>query len=172
MKKIPLLIALISCLHANSQSLSPVVIGSSGDFYSSPTFSLSSTTGEMTMVETFSATSGILTQGFHQPNDIFVGIEHHPSISSSISFNIYPNPASDHLTVLSVLDEPGSLLFRLFNDIGQLVFIGSEKSSTSGRFEATFDLEKYVSGIYFLQVNFTSISNRHVAAEQKISIIK
>jgi hypothetical protein len=66
MKIIIIVICIILTANLNAQSLSPVVLASSGGYFESGTVSLSWTLGEMA-TETFSGSNIILTQGFQQP---------------------------------------------------------------------------------------------------------
>ncbi len=67
MKKfISLVLALLISVVVFSQTLSPEVNASAGDYYTNANGSLSVTIGE-TVIETFIGTNSILTQGFQQP---------------------------------------------------------------------------------------------------------
>jgi gliding motility-associated-like protein len=68
MKRIVLLVFILAVFfRAYSQSLSPVVIATSGDFVQGQTYSIAWTLGEV-VSETYSVTNIFLTQGFHQPS--------------------------------------------------------------------------------------------------------
>lgn len=68
MKKIIIPLLLIIVINVNSQTTTPIVVSSTGAFYSNSTASLSVTVGELTAISTVSNTSInlILTQGFQQ----------------------------------------------------------------------------------------------------------
>ncbi len=67
MKRISLLIAILATfINGYTQSISPVVIATSGDYFSTANYSISWTLGE-TLIETYSVPNQFLTQGFHQP---------------------------------------------------------------------------------------------------------
>ncbi|MCF8403889.1 MAG: hypothetical protein K9H58_08090 [Bacteroidales bacterium] len=68
---IPLLLAAIFPICLFSQSVSPEVISSAGDYYQGATVSLSWTLGEIA-TETYSNGNYILTQGFQQPFGITI----------------------------------------------------------------------------------------------------
>ncbi len=175
MKKILLLIPLcVLSVSLRSQSLSPVVLASSGGFYTFASGTLSATVGEMTMVETFSSGSNKLTQGFHQPNDILsVGIEQpHATVNTNVSFNVYPNPASDQVTVASQFDKPGKILLQLFDHLGQLVSSVPQENAVNGQFQSNLHIEDFAPGIYSLRLTYNSSSNNKQVYVQKISIIR
>ena len=172
MKKAALLISLcILSYTLRSQSLSPSVISSSGGFYSSSTVTLSQTVGEMTMVETFNGGSNILTQGFQQPNDIlFVGFDQ-PVKRSIASFQVYPNPSSDHITVVAKFDQPGKILIQMFDHLGQLVSSSEQENAVNGMFQSIIQLEDFAPGIYSIRLSYSSLMMRKVYVE-KVSVIK
>lgn len=67
MKSIVLLIsAIVAFISGYSQSTSPVIIATSGDYFATSSYSVSWTLGE-TVIETYANTNIFLTQGFHQP---------------------------------------------------------------------------------------------------------
>ncbi|MBA3899779.1 MAG: gliding motility-associated C-terminal domain-containing protein [Bacteroidetes bacterium] len=61
------LILIVSAITGRAQSLAPTVIATSGDYFESPSLSVSWTIGEL-MSETYTSTDHFLTQGFHQPS--------------------------------------------------------------------------------------------------------
>ncbi|WP_161499375.1 gliding motility-associated C-terminal domain-containing protein [Flavipsychrobacter stenotrophus] len=67
-KKIILLLIIGSVFNVcQAQSLARTVVGSQGDYFSSPTVSVAWTVGEV-MGETYAPPDYFLTQGFHQPD--------------------------------------------------------------------------------------------------------
>ena len=68
MKKIIIPFILLFVINVNAQTTTPIVVSSTGAFYSNSTASLSVTVGELTAISTLSNTSInlILTQGFQQ----------------------------------------------------------------------------------------------------------
>ena len=115
-----LVLGVISFIHqGDAQSLSPSVISSSGAFFQNSNAMLSSTIGEMTMVETFSAGGSILTQGFQQPFDFPVGIPQH---SANHSLEIFPNPSLGDITVFLPDLTGDEIAVQVFDAIGKLVF--------------------------------------------------
>jgi hypothetical protein len=91
-KKTSILLAFILCIQVAgiSQSVSPDVIATCGDFFSNASGQLQWTLGE-TITETYSSANNTITQGFHQPNyGIPTSIES-PNVLIPI---FYPNPFS------------------------------------------------------------------------------
>src|ERR1017187_1862423 len=97
--KITIIIAMLISIGGFAQvaMLSPFSISSSGGFYSVSNGTYSTTVGEMAMVQTFTNSPYILTQGFQQPPPYTNGIN---EISNSdVKIKLFPNPASNQLSI-------------------------------------------------------------------------
>lgn len=94
------------------------VITSAGDFHSTGSHSLSWTIGEP-VIETFSAGSSVLTQGFQQPILISVSIYENPELNFDIS--AFPNPTSDYLNVVISGGNYDDMIYSLFDVTGKLL---------------------------------------------------
>src|ERR1035437_9736210 len=119
MNKILLLIIFATGFYyVKAQSLSPFVVSASGGFYANSTAQLSFTTGEMTMVETFSKPGNILTQGFQQPDsNLSTSIINLPE--AGLQIKVFPNPATDQLSVSIRADKDMSYRFSMTDIIGK-----------------------------------------------------
>jgi hypothetical protein len=91
------------------------VISSQGESYSNATTKIDFTIGE-TVVNTVSNGTNDLTQGFHQTNWIFVGVE---DLHPETQVNIYPNPSVDELTIETL--SFNGLSFEIVDAVGKLV---------------------------------------------------
>ena len=78
-----------------SISFSQEVISSQGDSYSNASGSVDFTIGEV-VIDTGSDGNNDLTQGFHQTNWNFVGLDDH---NPSIDVSVFPNPLEKHLNI-------------------------------------------------------------------------
>lgn len=90
MKKLLLLGILLPSI-----SFSQEVISSQGDSYSNASGSVDFTIGEV-VIDTGSDGNNDLTQGFHQTNWNFVGLDDH---DPSIDVSVFPNPLEKHLNI-------------------------------------------------------------------------
>jgi len=133
----------ISFVHA--QSLSPSVIASSGGYFSNGSGSLSVTVAEMTMVETFNATSSILTQGFQQPDDGTLSIDE----TTLAEVSIYPNPTNGQFSLTIDASANGSANVRIYDLLGQTVH-EKELAISSGLNHILFDIRGCSPGVYLL----------------------
>jgi hypothetical protein len=149
--------------NSNAQSLSPTVVSTSGAFYSNGSGMLSSTIGEMAMVETFSNGSAILNQGFQQAFDFATGI-HNSTVRNEM--NIFPNPTSGNVTIRVLHSFTGEVNANVYDAIGKLVFSKTEKLTVQ---ENTFmlSLDNFVDGMYLLELQTNSESY-----STKINLIK
>lgn len=72
-------------------------------------------------------------------------------MQESASFNVYPNPAFDNVTIeIPVINNGGSL--QIMNAIGQVVEEMMIKASGNGQ-KLNLNLEAYTSGVYFIRLN-------------------
>jgi hypothetical protein len=138
-----------------AQSVSPMVISSTGSFTSNANFSVSSTTGEMTMVKTFSSSSVILTQGFQQPNDAPIGILDLVKDNYG-SFAVYPNPAVDNMWFGFQFPDKGRVTVSLYDVLGQKLSDVYTGNYESGKTTEGFAVSNLAAGSYYLSLNFTA----------------
>ncbi|MCW3082661.1 MAG: hypothetical protein JWP12_27 [Bacteroidetes bacterium] len=151
MKKQLLLLSLLFICIASagfSQSLNLSVISSYGNFGSGATGNLSSTLGEP-MVATFTASSNILTQGFEQPDD--AGMTAVPDNSSDQFISVYPNPATDRLSIDGITAS-GPVELKL-TDISGRVMIQKQVTGNQSKGEPEqLEIKDIKSGVYFLTI--------------------
>jgi hypothetical protein len=143
MKRILLLGVVISSVAAYSQTASPEVISTAGNHFDNGTIQVSWTMGE-TITETETNGTTQLTQGFHQTNLSAVSVM---DIDASISFDVFPNPVINTLTV-KVEDEAIGYVLTLIAPDGRIAF--TEKIETKSQ---TIDFTEYATGTYFLNLS-------------------
>jgi hypothetical protein len=147
--------AIVFALTCSAQMLTPTVISSTGGFSSNANGSISYTVGEMTMVQTFSSGSNILTQGFQQPNDNILGLID-ISAEDFGSFVVYPNPAVDNVWYGFQFPEPGKISVSVYNTLGQKISDVYHAGYDTGKDVQQLNVSAYAAGVYFLTVDFTS----------------
>lgn len=94
MKKIIFGIFLLGFIRTGAQSLDRDVLASAGAYSQASGLTLSYTIGEVA-VSTLTGASSIMTQGFQQPDGLFVGIV--DPLSGHVTWSAYPNPVSEIL---------------------------------------------------------------------------
>ena len=65
-------------------------------------------------------------------------------------FNVYPNPATNELTIEVEGDEVRNLGITIFNVVGEVVFLSTEQYAFK---KETIDISPLATGIYFLETN-------------------
>jgi len=150
---------------ARAQSLTPIVIASSGGYFISGSGSLSVTVAEMTMIETFQTTNLIITQGFQQSSESFV------SIDDDIACNcgVYPNPTSGKFTVTIDAVENGIVHFKLFNMHGDVVLL-RQMDASAGNNDFRFDISGFAVGVYLLEYTHVKSSGQTETGIVKINL--
>lgn len=127
-----------------SQSLSPEVIATAGDHFSSGEAQLSWTIGEP-VIELFEAHGLILTQGFHQTNLLVTAVE---SVIANLSVKVFPNPVANHLTI-DGQELPEDFRLDFTDAIGRPL---QQQLLPSGS-TIQMNLSSYPSGMYLLRLS-------------------
>ncbi|TND00588.1 MAG: putative outer membrane zinc-dependent metalloprotease [Bacteroidetes bacterium] len=152
---------------ASAQSSSPDVIASGGDFFTGSTFTNSYTIGEMAMVETFTGSNYILTQGFQQPDDFSTGIS---QLTAGSGLSIFPNPSNGNFSLQAQLDKDATVKIEIYDVLGKLLFTESQVAGL-GVFKKDLNLTSFESGVYF--VRFTTESGqKQITTTQPITITR
>ena len=154
-KIVTIILAAVAPVWMYAQSLTPTVISSTGGFSSNANGSLSYTVGEMSMVQTFSASGNILTQGFQQPNDQLVGLIDITKDEFG-SFVVYPNPAVDNLWFGFQFPEEGRIAIAVYDVLGQKVAEVYNGNYDTGKTTDGFAVSNFAAGSYYLSLTFTS----------------
>jgi plastocyanin len=77
------------------------------------------------------------------------------TVSDNIStFNVFPDPASDHITVSYTLNSSAFVTIRIFNTVGVEVASILKESQGPGQYQNTYSLNKDLApGLYFVRIN-------------------
>jgi hypothetical protein len=142
----------------NAQSVSQSVISSTGSFSAGADFSISSTTGEMTMVQTFSTASVILTQGFQQPADDAVGL-FDMATNDYGTFAVYPNPATNDMWFAFQLPGEGEVTVKIYDVLGQEIKQVYSNKYESGNTTEKISVGSLSAGSYYLSLSFTATND-------------
>ena len=105
------LFSLLTTLSVSAQE----VVATQGDSYSNASGNIDFTIGEV-IINTGTDGSNDLTQGFHQTNWNFVGLEDH---APSYEATIFPNPTEDVLNIRTSMYE--NVTYTLYDAKGKLV---------------------------------------------------
>ena len=141
MKKL-LLILLCLPLVGFGQVTSPSVVSSSGDSYSNGNIIMDYTLGEI-VIETFSNSANILTQGFHQGVlNVTTAV-----VNLDIKTKIYPNPTTNFIIIELEKNVNAKLLVYDIN--GKIVI----KDKLRDEKQKQLDFSFLTQGNYLLHIN-------------------
>ena len=110
-KQIPLLFSVFTTISLSAQE----VVSSQGQTYSNANGSIDFTVGEV-IINTGSNGTNDLTQGFHQTNWNFLGVE---DFAPDYQATIFPNPTQDVLNIKTSVFE--NVTYTLYDAQGKLV---------------------------------------------------
>lgn len=151
------------------QTLSPIVISTAGGFSANGTAMLSSTVGEMSMVETFVGANVILTQGFQQPEDFNVSVEDMDHISGGITLG--PNPTRGSVHIVFSNNEALKLNISVYDATGRIIFRNAEEKQAGNNF-VLLNFSSLACGEYILDCKISGSSNNQPGSfSRKISVI-
>lgn len=142
MKKILFILAVVTGLVGNTQTIEREVVASSGDFYSNNSAELSVTIGEP-VTETAIGTTNQLTQGFHQTNVLITSITNY---SSDLELQLFPNPSANYITIRmpKLIEE---LNYSILDLKGKIIVDGQLISK-----ETRLNVKNYPVGVYFITI--------------------
>jgi hypothetical protein len=143
------ILLLLSLNYGYSQSLTPVVFASGGGVYVNK-YRISYTIGEP-VVETFNSFGYILTQGFHQWPVVFISAIN-PSITQRYEVKVFPNPASEKVTVsFNNLILSRDCKAEIYNILGQKNIIPFLRDRTTDTDVFEFDLSDLDRGVFIIK---------------------
>ena len=147
MKKL-LLFSLIFVSHkiVFSQTISPEIIATSGDYFTNGNNALSWTIGE-TVIETYSTSNNMLSQGFQQPYYLITDLSENSS--AKISVNIYPNPSSNFLTINFSVETKLPLTIEIIDITGNSVL---KKFVPAKTIKSEIDISQFAQAVYFFKI--------------------
>ena len=154
---------------STAQSLERSVVASSGDFFSTTGAQLSWTLGQPTAVETFTNSTGTLTQGFHQSDFSTSIIEDLPI---SLTLTVFPNPSTGEFNFKMNAFEDGAVQMQIFDLSGRLVLQEDPSYSLGGIWNHQINLNHLPVGIYQCRVLFISDKGHSAVKTIKLSVIK
>ena len=144
MKKMIILLNIFAMLLYSGICTSQQVISAAGGSGTGTNVQLSWTVGEP-VIETFTGSSAILTQGFHQSKLLVTALD--PMVFPGLILTVFPNPVSSSLQLDVKGDVRTNLSFQIFDINGKLV-LNRKLESLPG----LINMESYVSGTYLLKV--------------------
>jgi hypothetical protein len=139
------------------------VIGAAGTDAQSGNLQLSYTVGEP-VVSTETGGTLILTQGFHQPTDVIIGID---EPDYGISIQAYPNPTEGTVILDLKTEQPHDFHVEVFDATGKRVLIEDDFSTTSKQ-KHTVNMSSFASGNYYIRLSTENSDFQKSLKVQKI----
>lgn len=148
MKSLIRLLQVIFLVLIPALCFSQQVISSAGASATGTGVQLSWTVGEP-VISTFTGTSAILTQGFHQSKLTITSIE--PVSLPGLEIKVYPNPTLNRLNIDIVSGEWNDLHLGLYDGNGKLLLFQPIRTTSE-----TLNFDTYSPGLYFLKATRNS----------------
>ena len=146
-----------------SQSLSPTLISSAGDYADGGDIRLSYSVGEIA-VTTLTSDNLVLTQGFHQPELTGTGMPDEMKLDWKV--NAFPNPVQDQLNISIRLGKPVDLNLVIIDLTGKTLLI-KKLGRIPSDFDYSMDFSGFINGIYFLKIQTTDKQYSRIIKLQK-----
>jgi len=145
MKKL-LTIVMLLCKFAfvHGQVTPQDLISPVGDSFENSLYQLDWSIGELS-IETYSDTINILTQGFHQGNYSITVVEQVKDLECEI--NVFPNPATDLITIKLSNNSYNSLSYNLVDINGKILIVDHLASNQN-----QIDIKTLTVGSYFFNI--------------------
>ena len=141
----PLVLYFTILLNLTGLQAQQVVIAPAGDSDSNNNIVLDWTMGEL-LVQTIESSTGLLTEGFHQPIIIvetaLSGVEENNTL-----FSVYPNPAQSSINIEINSDTNDEAILYLHSSTGNLL---KSKCIESNAATIEWDLTEYAAGLYLI----------------------
>jgi hypothetical protein len=142
-KQIILLLVILRGQIGFSQTHTPEVYATSGGYYTSTNCSLSWTLGE-SVIETYSNTNNIFTQGFQQSSYFITSVKE--NINDAFPFSVYPNPTNSFINICYESTELKKLKADLMDITGKLLHSETFQNNLQ------LNLSGYTSSLYFIRI--------------------
>lgn len=145
------LLCVLATINIRAQSLSPTILNSSGGsgiingIYHDYSF------GEMTVIQTFSSPTLIVTQGLLQTrtDTAATGINDH--VLNKPTLNVFPNPTQQLVTFESEYQTSGKMQYDLTDITGKLI-VSKQLSFNIGKVKEVIDLSMLPAGTFLLKI--------------------
>lgn len=138
------------------------VIGSTGGEGGNSNLEVAYTVGEA-VVQTFSTSTLVLTQGFHQPDGILVGMATPEGPRWDIS--TFPNPTEGPFTLQLGGDYAGKILLQIVTLEGRTVY-QTNVVKPQGNMQVQLDLSRWAAGTYYLSVQAQGQASASMAIQK------
>jgi hypothetical protein len=156
MKKIlPLfLFYLFSTLLTTAQSITPQTINISGGYVNTGYYQLEWSVGEAAIIETFTTTGAMITNGVLQPLTDKPFGQNTATTWSSDEIKIFPTPTKGNFEVDIISKQQGILKMQLVDGLGQVIKSLEYNYYGFGKIER-FDITRLSSSNYYIKITLS-----------------
>ena len=144
-------ISLIACILSTSVFsqlvLTPSVVASGGQDATGDNISISWTLGELA-INTLSSGDLILTQGFHQPFGVVVGLMQD---EANLAISVFPNPVGDELSIQFDIENSKNVILEIQDVSGRIITRVQNKQVNSGDI-VKLNTSSFKPGVYVLSI--------------------
>jgi len=162
MKHLIFLLFCMALIRIEAQTLEKQTLSNGGGYSENENLSLEWTLGEM-RVNKLSNGNLVLTEGFHQGNDLSVGILE----EEGFHLNIFPNPTQDKIQLVIESQSSSDFAIELFDLKGSKVLEKTVFKDSS--MQSEIDLSSFENGFYILILHDKNSQKRY---EWKVKKIK
>ena len=150
MKKYIFGILILTAVQAAGQTLDRAVVSTGGVYSQASGINFSSTIGEVA-VTTLTGASSILTQGFQQPDGLFVGIV--DVVTGNVSTSAFPNPVSTVLSLELSSSKNEDLIITCHDLLGRTVLPELNQRLLEGEtIRVAMDVQHLIPAMYFIRI--------------------
>ncbi len=162
MKHLIFLLFCIAFISIEAQTLEKQTLSNAGGFGENENLSLEWTLGEM-RVNKLSNGNLVLTEGFHQGNDLSVGIIE----EEGFHLNIFPNPTQDKIELVIESQLSTDFFIELYDLKGSKIL--DKLVFKDGSRQSEIDLSAFENGFYILVLNDKNSQKRYEWKVEKIN---
>jgi hypothetical protein len=166
-----LVIAITGCVAFGQSSVSPNVINTTGNTYTSGHYILDWSIGELALVnlmEESTQSKYIITNGFIQPFTQDPNLTNNNGVFGDGEIIILPNPTQNILEIDFRTKQKGAMNYRLYDVLGRVLFTNSFSSYGYGQIEK-IDMTGARAGSYFLRIELNpDLTSVHKTGSYKI----
>ncbi len=160
---IPVMFLMATSVRA--QSVGPSTINATGGQVTIGSNEFEWSVGEMALVNTFTGTGIIVTQGVLQPADVALGVPVTSEMAKEL--RVFPNPATDYVNVQYTSSVNGTLFCKLFDVVGNEIS-NREIIVANGQTAGQIDIRSLAAASYMLEVTIVPDQGSPEVAAYKI----
>lgn len=151
----------MSCMHASAQSVGPSALNAAGGSGTIGASTYEFSIGELTMPQTYSSATLVVTDGVLQPNIFSSGVSN-PGIAAK-ELSVYPNPVQHVLFLQPAFSHGGKLRYVLTDAAGKTIYT-QERSLSQGNERQEINMSAIAAGQYTLSVEWQQGGQKYNSA--------